>query len=164
MTDLPEYIYKRTFEAPVELVWKTFSDPKLLSVWYGPGVDTVIHEFDLRAGGRWLNEMKMGERSDFSRMEFQEVEEGAKIVWMHHSTDADWQQAPNQMRPNWPQKFLTTVTFVADGGQTKMTLSQVPVEASDAEVACFADMMGNMDHGWGKGFDLLESLLAEQPA
>ncbi len=159
MSDLPTYIYKRSFDAPLATVWKAFSDPELLSVWYGPGVDTVIHEFDLRPGGRWLNEMKWGEKSDYSRMEFQEIEEGVRIVWMHHSTDGDWRQAPNPMMPNWPQKMLTTVTFSADGAQTKLQLTQVPVDASAEEVACFAEMMGNMDHGWGKGFDLLETLL-----
>lgn len=159
MTDLPIYLFNRTFAAPAEMVWKTFSDPKLLSVWYGPGVETVIHEFDLCPGGRWLNEMKWGEKSDYSRMEFQEVANGQKIVWMHHSTNAEWTQQPNPMMPNWPQKLLTTVTFTEDGGQTKVKLEQVPVDASAEEAACFAEMMGNMDSGWGKGFDLLETLL-----
>lgn len=117
MSDLPMYMYKRRFESTLGQIWQAFSDPKLLSVWYGPGVETVIHEFDLRPGGRWLNEMKWGEKSDYSRMDFQEVAEAAKIVWMHHSTDADWQQAPNLMMPNWPQKLLTTVTFSEENGQ-----------------------------------------------
>ncbi|GAA6181560.1 SRPBCC family protein [Shimia sp. NS0008-38b] len=159
MTDMPTYIFSRVFDAPKALVWKAWSDPKLLAVWYGPGVETVIHEFDLRAGGRWLNEMKWGETSDYSRMEFQEVTQAEKIVWLHHSTDAEWLQSPNPMMPNWPQKLLTTVTFVEDGGQTKVKLEQVPVDASAEEAACFAEMMGGMDSGWGKGFDLLETLL-----
>lgn len=43
-----------------------------------------------------------------------------------------------------------------------MRLEQVPVDASDAEITCFAEMMGNMDFGWGKGFDLIAKLLQEQ--
>ncbi|MEC8195338.1 MAG: hypothetical protein VX228_03220 [Pseudomonadota bacterium] len=57
MSDLPTYMYKRTFEGTLGQIWQAFSDPKLLSVWYGPGVETVIHEFDLRPGGRWLNSL-----------------------------------------------------------------------------------------------------------
>lgn len=159
MSDLPTYMYKRTFEGTLDQIWRAFSDPKLLSVWYGPGVETVIHEFDLRPGGRWLNEMKWGEKSDYSRMEFQEVAKGDRIVWLHHSTDENWQQAPNPMMPDWPQKLLTTVSFTEENGRGQVKLEQVPVDASDKEIACFAQMMGNMDSGWGKGFDILQTLL-----
>lgn len=159
MTDLPTYIYNRAFNAPVAKVWKTWTDPKLLAVWYGPGVETIIHDFDLRPGGRWLNEMKWGEKSDFSRMDFLEVVEQEKLVWNHCSTDGDWNVQPNQMMPNWPKTLLTTVLFTADGAGSKIRLEQTPIDASDAEIACFAEMMGGMDNGWGKGFDLFESLL-----
>jgi hypothetical protein len=33
------------------------------------------------------------------------------------------------------------------------------VDASQAEIECFAQMMSGMDGGWGKGFDLMETLL-----
>lgn len=161
MSELPVYIYNREFDAPLTTVWKTWTDPKLLAVWYGPGVETIIHKFDLQPGGSWLNEMKFGEKSDFSRMDFIEVVENVKLVWNHSSTDADWNVATNQMMPNWPKTFLTTVTFSEVDGKSKIQLQQVPVDASEAEIACFTEMMSNMDHGWGSGFDIFEKLLNE---
>lgn len=159
MSDLPVYIYNREFSAPLAKVWRTWSDPDLLAIWYGPGIETVIHEFDLRAGGVWKNEMKMRGMSDYSRMDFIEVLPEEKLVWNHNSTDKDWAIAPNQMMPDWPKTFLTTVTFRAEGDATKVQLQQIPVDASEAEIACFTKMMSNMDHGWGAGFDLIETLL-----
>jgi uncharacterized protein YndB with AHSA1/START domain len=164
MSDLPVYIYNRTFDAPVPTVWNAWTDPKLLAIWYGPGVETIIHEYDARPGGVWLNEMKWGDKSDLSRMDFVQVEPEAKLVWNHSSTDKDWKISPNQMMPNWPQTLLTTVTFTRDGAQTKVRLKQVPVKASEVEITCFAEMMGSMDGGWGKGFDLLEKVLSEHGA
>lgn len=164
MSDLPVYIYNREFAAPLARVWKTWSDPELLAIWYGPGVETIIHSYDLRPGGTWLNEMKWGETSDYSRMDFTEVIPQERIVWNHASTDADWNVAPNQMMPDWPKTLLTTVTFKAQGDGCKVQLQQVPMDASDAEIACFAEMMGNMDKGWGSGFDLIEKLLASHTA
>lgn len=161
MTKLPIYLYSRDFDAPLDKIWKAWSDPKLLSVWYGPGVDTVIHEFDLKAGGRWLNEMKWGEKSDFSRMDFVEVEEQKKIVWNHSSTDKDWNIQSNQMMPDWPKTLLTTVTFREKGENTNVQLEQMPVDATQAEIDCFTKMMSNMDNGWGKGFDLLQTLVTD---
>ena len=56
MSELPEYVLERIFDAPRELVWRAWTDPELLQHWYGPGVETIIHEFDLKPGGAWLNE------------------------------------------------------------------------------------------------------------
>jgi uncharacterized protein YndB with AHSA1/START domain len=36
MSDLPTYVLARVFDAPRELVWKTWTDPTLLPRWYGP--------------------------------------------------------------------------------------------------------------------------------
>ncbi|AML52246.1 SRPBCC family protein [Falsihalocynthiibacter arcticus] len=162
MSNLPVYKYNRGFEAPLAKIWKAWTDPTLLAVWYGPGVETIIHEFDPKAGGRWLNEMKWGEKSDFSRMDFIEVETARRMVWNHSSTDKDWNIQPSQMMPDWPKTLLTTVSFVDKGDKTKVQLEQIPVDATEAEIACFTKMMSNMDNGWGKGFDLLETLISDK--
>lgn len=162
MSELPEYRLERTFDAPRELVWQAWTDPAILARWYGPNIETIIHDFDLRNGGRWLNEMKMGENSMFSKMLFQEVIDGEKIVWLHHSwTDADWNDTTNPMMADWPKVLLTTVSFAAVGEQTVVTLTQVPHEASEAEAACFAEGMANMDGGWGSGYKIIDEILAE---
>lgn len=161
MSDLPEYVLERIFDAPREMVWRSWTEPELLARWYGPGVETIIHEFDLKPGGAWLNEMKWGETSDLSKMVFQEVVVNEKMVWHHSSTDAEWNIISNQRMPNWPRVLLTTVTFEDVGEKTKVRLSQVPIEASAEEIACFAEMMAGMDKGWGSGFALIEEILAE---
>ena len=73
MNELPEYVLDRVFDAPREMVWRAWTDPELLSRWYGPGVETIIHKFDLKPGGTWLNEMKWGDNSDLSKAVFQEI-------------------------------------------------------------------------------------------
>ena len=69
MSELPEYVLDRIFEAPRELVWRAWTDPEILHRWYGPIIETIIHKFDLKPGGSWLNEMKWGGNSDFSKIE-----------------------------------------------------------------------------------------------
>ncbi len=164
MSDLPEYVLDRVFDAPREMVWRAWTNPELLSRWYGPGIDTIIHKFDLEPGGMWLNEMKWGEKSDLSKMVFQEVVPLEKMVWHHSSADADWNVVSNPMMPDWPRVLLTTVTFTDDGSKTRVRLSQVPLDATDAEIACFASAMAGMDKGWGSGFKIIEEILAELQA
>jgi len=164
MTDLPEYRYERVFKAPRDLVWTVWTDPKHLAEWYGPGVETTIHRFDLRPGGEWHNEMAWGEHRDLSKMVFQDVVVGERLVWHHSSADSDWNVAPNAMVPNWPLTLLTTVTFTDVSAGTKVTLTQVPLGASAEECEAFATMMSGMDKGWGSGFGIIEEMLARLQA
>jgi len=164
MSDVPEYIIDRVFDAPRAMVWRAWSDPKLLARWYGPGVDTIIHKFDLKPGGEWLNEMKWGEKSDLSKAVFQEVLPEEKMVWHHSSTDADWNIVSNPMMADWPRVLLTVVTFKDDGEKTKVRLAWTPLEASEAEMTCFANVMGNMSKGWESGFAIMDEMFAEMQA
>ncbi|MGI9464932.1 MAG: SRPBCC family protein [Aestuariivirgaceae bacterium] len=164
MSDLPTYVLERVFDAPRELVWKTWTDPELLPRWYGPRVETIIHRLELKPGGLWLVEMQMGGKSHYQRVEYTEVTAPERLVWLHANSDADWNITSNPMMADWPRLLLTTVTFEEDGGQTKMRLTWVPHEASEAEVACFAAAIDGMDKGWGAGMELLAELLAELQA
>ena len=166
MSDLPTYVLERVFNAPRELVWKTWTDPELLPRWYGPRVETIIHRLEVKPGGLWLGEMKWDGKSNYQRVEFTEVTPPERLVWLHASSDADWNVAASPMMPDWPRVLLTTVTFAAeDGGErTKLRLTWVPHEASEAEIACFAGAIEGLDKGWGAGMKLLEELLAELQA
>ena len=70
MSELPEFVLDREFDAPRELVWRAWTDPALLAQWYGPNVETVIHQFDLEPEGVWLNEMKMQQGSSYQKVVF----------------------------------------------------------------------------------------------
>ena len=164
MSELPEYILDRVFDAPREMVWRAWTDPDLLSRWYGPGVETIIHKFILKPGGSWLNEMKWGDKSDRSKMVFQEVVPLEKLVWHHSSTDSNWNTITSPMMADWPRVLLTTVKFEDVGVKTNVRLSQVPIDATDAEIACFAATMAGMDKGWGGGYKVLDEMFAELQA
>lgn len=164
MTDLPTYTLERDFDAPAALVWRTWTEKDLLSHWYGPGVETVIHELDVRPGGVWLNEMRMKSMSDFQKADYLEVEPPSKLVWIHSTCDENWQPRANPMMADWPKQLLTTVTFEEADGKTRMRLTWVPHEASATEIACFEGAIAGMGKGWGAGMDLLEEILAELQA
>lgn len=162
MNKSAEYILDRVFDAPRELVWQAWTDPDLLNRWYGPGAETIIHKFALEPGGLWLNEMKYGENSMFQKVVFKEVEPPSKMVWHHHSaTNADWLDVANPMMADWPRLLLTTVIFEDLGDKTNVRLSQIPIEATDFEIDCFAAVMSNMDKGWGSGYAIMDEMLVE---
>lgn len=164
MSDAAEFILDRVFDAPREMVWRAWTDPELLARWYGPRIDTIIHKFDLKPGGEWRNEMKMGDKSDLSIAVFKEVVPLERLVWHHSSADRDWNIVANQMMADWPRVLLTTVTFADDGAKSKVRLVWQPFEASDAEIACFTGVVANMGKGWESGFAIMDEILAELQA
>jgi uncharacterized protein YndB with AHSA1/START domain len=54
--------FERTYDAPVDLVWRAWTEPDLLRQWWGPDKTTVTDcEIDLRPGGRLYVVMEAGE-------------------------------------------------------------------------------------------------------
>ena len=49
-----EIVATRTFDAPRDLVFKMWTDPKHIAQWWGPkGFTTTIYEMDVKPGGVW---------------------------------------------------------------------------------------------------------------
>ncbi len=105
--------------------------------------------------------MRWGEKSHYQRVQYTEVTPPERLVWLHATSDAEWNVIPSPMMADWPRVLLTTVTFAEDGERTRMRLTWVPHEASEGEIACFAAAMDGMGKGWDAGMKLLEELLVE---
>ena len=102
----------RVFDAPRELVWQAWTDPKHLAQWWGPiGFSTTTSAFDMRAGGVWRFVMHGPDGRDYqNRITFDEIVRPERITY-HHGGGDDVE----------PGQFRTTVTFEDLGGKTKLT-------------------------------------------
>jgi uncharacterized protein YndB with AHSA1/START domain len=57
---------KRTFDAPLKLVWSAWTKPEHIAEWWGPkGMKTEIVEHNFKVGGTWKYSMKMPDGSNF---------------------------------------------------------------------------------------------------
>ncbi len=57
----------REFDAPRELVFKAFTDPKLYAKWLGPRrLKTTIKKFESKSGGSWRYIQKDGNGNEFA--------------------------------------------------------------------------------------------------
>ena len=158
MNDLPVFELKQTFHAPPERVWWGWTDSEPLSHWYGPNVKTVIHQLDVQPGGLWLCEMNMGENSMYQRAEYLEVVPMERLVWLHSSSDEDW-NITNPPMPGWPRTLLSTLTLQQEADATRMLFVWTPHEATEAEIEGFSNALGHLEQGWTAGMKLLEELL-----
>lgn len=88
-----------------------------------------------------------------------------ELVWHHYAAvDSQGNDIENPMMKDWPKVLLTTVTFKDKGESTDVRLSQIPVDATDDEIAGFAKMKDGMSGGWGKGYAIIDEILTELQA
>jgi uncharacterized protein YndB with AHSA1/START domain len=106
----------REFEAPRDLVFSAWTDPRHLAQWWGPnGFTTTTHSFDLRPGGVWRFVMHGPDGRDYdNRVTFDEIVPPSLLRY-HHGGGDDVE----------PVQFHTTVTFDDLGGKTRVTLRGV---------------------------------------
>jgi uncharacterized protein YndB with AHSA1/START domain len=112
-----EIVLSRVIAAPRELVFKVWTDPQHLPMWFGPeGFKVETHEIDIRVGGQWrfLFVGPDGTRYD-NRMVFLKIEPPS-LLEMYHDAD----------RNDDPNRFRTIVTFdEQSNGKTVVTLRQL---------------------------------------
>lgn len=114
----------RVFDAPRELVWTMWTDPKHLAQWWGPnGFSTTTSAFDMRPGGVWRFIMHGPDGRDYeNRITFDEIVKPERLVY-HHGGGEDVE----------PVQFTTTVTFEDLGGKTRLTMRGVFPSAAERD-------------------------------
>ena len=101
-TDPRSIIGTRVFDAPRDLVFSAWTDPKHLAQWWGPnGFSTTTHSFEFRPGGVWRSVMHEPDGRDYqNRITFDEIVAPERIVYRHGDGD-DVE----------PVQFIQTVIF-----------------------------------------------------
>jgi len=94
----------RTLNAPIELVWKVWTEPEHISKWWGPnGFTNTIYKMEVKPGGIWDFTMHGPDGTDFKNQNmYVEVVKYEKLIFDHIS-------AP---------KFRFSVSFTAQGNKT----------------------------------------------
>jgi uncharacterized protein YndB with AHSA1/START domain len=123
-TDSRAIIGIREFDAPRELVFAAWTDPKHLSQWWGPnGFTTTTSSFDFRPGGIWRFVMHGPDGRDYqNRVTFDEIVPPERIVYRHGGgEDVE------------PVQFQQTVIFEDLGGRTRLTWRGVFPSAAERD-------------------------------
>ena len=147
-------VIERTFEAPIELIWKMWTDPEHFKKWYGPkGFSVPVADLDLRVGGRRLVCMSSpdGSMKMWTIGEYTEIVPHKRLSYTESPSD----EAGNVVSPTamgMPEGYPTTteVTVMLEdlGGRTKMTMTHAGMPVSSGAGG-----------GWEQAFDKLADLI-----
>lgn len=136
---------KRTFNAPIKLVWEAWTQSEHIALWWGPkGMETEVIEHDFRVGGQWKYSMVMPDGNKFITdgvyleiVEFQKICSSANFKPMTEGVEIQ-------------------ALFEASGDKTNFTFNIVhPTE----EYRIQQEKMGILN-GWGSVFDRLETFVS----
>jgi uncharacterized protein YndB with AHSA1/START domain len=147
LADVPGIRITRDFHAPVDRVFRAWTDPELFRRWVGPrSIDTLIEHWDARTGGSWrYTASRDGEEIARFYGSFHEVRPDQRLVQTF-----TWEGAPDGVS-------LETLTLedLGDGRTRTVGLSVLQsFEERDAMIA------SGMETGVVEGYEKLDELLA----
>jgi uncharacterized protein YndB with AHSA1/START domain len=131
-------VLERVFAAPIDLVWKMWTDPESFKTWYGPtGATVPVAELDVRPGGRRLVCMAVGPAEMWFTGQHLEVIEPTRLVYTETMADERGNPISPESLGMPPQTPGTTeVTVVLDeldhGTRVTLTHAGVPAESGAA--------------------------------
>lgn len=159
-----QIVYTREFDAPRQLVFAAWTDPKKLARWWGPhGMTNPECEADLRVGGRYRIVMRAPNGVEYPlKGEFREIVADERLVFTIDAEEhpAAWHETLQEHRPAGSSekglRAVVTVTLAERAGRTTATIvnEYESVATRDAVVK-----MGTND-GWAQSLERLEAVLA----
>jgi uncharacterized protein YndB with AHSA1/START domain len=142
----------RVFDAPRDLVFRTWTEPEHLARWWGPR-DFVnpVCEIDARVGGRILVHMHAPDgRRVLMTGTFRELAAPERLVMTAIAAD----------RNGHPMfEGLVTATFEDDDGRTKLTVREQAVALAPAA----APVLANMETSWTESLRRLATVVSPDP-
>jgi uncharacterized protein YndB with AHSA1/START domain len=138
----------REFEAPRDLVFKAYTDPKLYVQWIGPrGLTTTLETFEPRNGGSWRYIQKDPEGNEFA------------FHGVNHEVTAPERIIGTFEFEGLPEKghvILQTAIFEPlPGDRTKLTAQSVFQSVADRD----GMLQSGMEEGVNDSYDRLDELL-----
>jgi uncharacterized protein YndB with AHSA1/START domain len=130
-------VIERDFAAPIERVWRMWTDPEHFASWYGPAGATVpVATMDVRVGGVRRVCMEMATPGGTRRMwfggEFREIDPPRRLVYTEAMTDEDGTPLPASaigMPDGHPTTTEVIVELHQHGDRTRLVLTHAGIPA-----------------------------------
>ncbi len=137
---------ERTFDAPIQLVWKAWTQAEHIAKWWAPkGMNVDVVEHDFRVGGTWKYVMPMPDGNEFvSEGEYLEIVEESKIV------------STANFRP-MTEGIVIHALFEKNGDKTNFTFKVV----HETEEYCIQQEKMGFYNGWGSTFERLATFVED---
>jgi uncharacterized protein YndB with AHSA1/START domain len=135
-------VIHRTLNAPLERVWRAFTDSHESRKWHAPeGMHIDSYDADLRVGGTYRLAMRREDNGEayVAKGTYREIVPNVRVSYTW-----TWEEDA----PEDEHETLVTWEFRAAGNRTELTLTQVglaSVESRDAHAVGWAAMLDSLE-------------------
>jgi uncharacterized protein YndB with AHSA1/START domain len=148
-----DLVVTRIIDAPVEMVWKAWTEPKEVIRWWGPKHYTSPScRIDLRVGGKYVFCMRaprdQGGQDSYTAGVYKRIVPMELLEFTQSLADKDGNPIdPAQlgMPPDFPKELRTVVVFKAKGGMTELTITEYDWTVSQMYVYSYAGLHQSLD-------------------
>src|SRR5690348_7885876 len=158
-----KFVINRTFDTPLDLMFRMWTDPKHLAQWLAPtGFTMQFVRADIKPGGNSFYFMSgPGGNKMYGRIQYLKIEKPHRIVYTQQFSDEKENIARHPMAPTWPASMLTVVQLAEEGpDRTRVTVTWEPHgPTTPEELETFIKGKAGMTQGWTGSFDKLEGYL-----
>ena len=128
-----DLVITRVFDAPVELVWKAWTDPDYVMRWWGPtGFTSPSCKIDFREGGKFVFHMRapkdfQGGQDFYTAGVYKKIVPLKLIEYSQGLADKDGNRidpAKMGMPPDFPKEIPSALAFKRVGGKTELTATE----------------------------------------
>jgi len=145
-----EIVSTTVLDAPRELVFKAYTDPKLFAQWWGPRrYEIKIDKFDSRAGGEWRVIHKGDDGAEYA---FRGVNHDV-VAPERICATFEYEGVPGHV-------LLQTTTFEALGNKTRIHEQSVFQSVMDRDGMVASGMQEGADESMERLGELLEKMKA----
>jgi uncharacterized protein YndB with AHSA1/START domain len=161
-----KFVINRTFDAPLDVMFKMWTDPDHVSQWLPPtGFRMQFIRSDIRPGGSAFYVMTDDRNTKmYGRLEYVKIEKPDRIAYTQQFCDENGKISRHPKAPTWPETMFTTVELTEEGpDRTRVTVTWVPYGAfSREELETFIKSKAGMTQGWTGSFDKLDAHLSSK--
>jgi uncharacterized protein YndB with AHSA1/START domain len=160
-SDRTAFQMTRRFNRPRAVVWRAWSEPEQLRLWWGPkGCAIDVLRFEFRPGGFFHYAMKFAHAPTmWGRFNYREIVEPERIVWLNAFANEHCGIARAPFSENCPLEIENVVSFTEEAGITTLRLRAQPFGELPAERRFFEELHPSLEQGYGGTFDQLAELL-----
>ncbi len=155
------FVFTREVKAPLDAVWKAWTEEDQLRQWWGPkGADIISFSNDFRVGGEFRFHHQFQGTDIRGVHVYREIAAPNRMVFIGSFCDAAGEIGRNPFEDDWPLRITETVEFAEHDGHTKVRITWVPIDPSEIEREAYNKELQECARGWSGLFERLEELLA----
>jgi uncharacterized protein YndB with AHSA1/START domain len=157
------YSIKREFNAPLDLVWKAFTEENQMKQWWGPkGTKIIFAKMDLRPEGVFHYGIQGPDGNEmWAKFVYRDIVPMKKLVYVSSFSDKAGATQPSPFPIPFPMEVLNTTSFSEKNGKTTVTISGFPINANEEQRKTYDSLHESMNGGFNGTFDQLAQFLTK---